>query len=156
MRRRIIKHDRATPYCRTHSTMQYEAMQSDTHTLPTIHRGAAMTHRLHAEAVTLKYDERTVATDLSVSIPDASFTVIVGPNACGKSTLLRALSRLLKPSQGRSFSTAAISRVCLQKRPPDGWGCCRKARLHRKVSLLQTGSSRPLPASVIFEAMVRS
>jgi len=81
--------------------MQYEAMQSDTHTLPTTHRGAAMTHRLHAEAVTLKYDERTVATDLSVSIPDASFTVIVGPNACGKSTLLRALSRLLKPSQGK-------------------------------------------------------
>jgi iron complex transport system ATP-binding protein len=81
--------------------MQYEAMQSDTHTLPTTHRGAAMTHRLHAEAVTLKYDERTVATDLSISIPDASLTVIVGPNACGKSTLLRALSRLLKPSQGK-------------------------------------------------------
>lgn len=60
-----------------------------------------MTHRLRAETVTLKYDERTVARDLSVSIPDASFTVIVGPNACGKSTLLRALSRLLKPSTGR-------------------------------------------------------
>lgn len=60
-----------------------------------------MTHRLRAETVTLKYDERTVARDLSVSIPDASFTVIVGPNACGKSTLLRALSRLLKPSAGK-------------------------------------------------------
>ncbi|MDR6433076.1 ABC transporter ATP-binding protein [Brucella pseudogrignonensis] len=60
-----------------------------------------MTHRLRADTVTLKYDERTVARDLSVSIPDASFTVIVGPNACGKSTLLRALSRLLKPSTGK-------------------------------------------------------
>ena len=61
----------------------------------------AMMHRLHADTVTLKYDERTVATDLSVAIPDASFTVIVGPNACGKSTLLRALSRLLKPTSGK-------------------------------------------------------
>jgi ABC-type cobalamin/Fe3+-siderophores transport system ATPase subunit len=35
-----------------------------------------------------------------VVIPDGSFTVIVGPNACGKSTLLRSLARLLKPSAG--------------------------------------------------------
>ncbi|AOF93091.1 ABC transporter family protein (plasmid) [Sinorhizobium sp. RAC02] len=57
--------------------------------------------RLHADGVTLGYDERIIATDLSVSIPDGSFTAIVGPNACGKSTLLRALSRLLVPSKGR-------------------------------------------------------
>ena len=36
-----------------------------------------------------------------MAIPDESFTVIVGPNACGKSTLLRGLSRLLKPSAGQ-------------------------------------------------------
>ena len=57
--------------------------------------------RLHVDAVTLRYDQRTISQDLSVSIPDGSFTVIVGPNACGKSTLLRALSRLLGPSEGR-------------------------------------------------------
>ncbi len=57
--------------------------------------------RLSAESVTLAYDQRVIAQDLSVEIPDNSFTVIVGPNACGKSTLLRALSRMLKPSQGR-------------------------------------------------------
>ncbi|SEO11141.1 ABC transporter ATP-binding protein [Actinacidiphila rubida] len=61
----------------------------------------ATRQRLVAESVTLAYDRRTVAEDLSVDIPDQSFTVIVGPNACGKSTLLRALSRLLKPQQGR-------------------------------------------------------
>ncbi|WP_374247447.1 ATP-binding cassette domain-containing protein [Gordonia sp. ABSL49_1] len=33
-------------------------------------------------------------------MPDGSFTVIVGPNACGKSTLLRTLSRLLAPNAG--------------------------------------------------------
>jgi iron complex transport system ATP-binding protein len=58
-------------------------------------------NRLCADNVTLAYDERVIAEQLSVEIPDNSFTVIVGPNACGKSTLLRALSRMLKPSQGR-------------------------------------------------------
>lgn len=57
--------------------------------------------RLHAEGITVGYDDRVISSDLDVSIPDGSFTVIVGPNACGKSTLLRALSRLLKPSQGQ-------------------------------------------------------
>ncbi|GGU01589.1 ABC transporter ATP-binding protein [Streptomyces violascens] len=57
--------------------------------------------RLSAESVTLGYDQRVIAKDLSVEIPDNSFTVIVGPNACGKSTLLRALSRMLKPDRGR-------------------------------------------------------
>ncbi|MFG2533481.1 ABC transporter ATP-binding protein [Streptomyces sp. NPDC048516] len=56
--------------------------------------------RLTAEQVTLAYDQRVIAENLSVAIPDHSFTVIVGPNACGKSTLLRALSRMLKPASG--------------------------------------------------------
>jgi iron complex transport system ATP-binding protein len=45
--------------------------------------------RLHAEGLTLAYDGRTVAEDLGVVIPDRSFTVIVGPNACGKTLLPR-------------------------------------------------------------------
>ncbi len=57
--------------------------------------------RLHVDTITLRYDERTISRDLSVAIPDGAFTVIVGPNACGKSTLLRALSRLLAPAAGQ-------------------------------------------------------
>ncbi|MFE9428646.1 ABC transporter ATP-binding protein [Kitasatospora sp. NPDC006697] len=56
--------------------------------------------RLRARALTLAYERRTIARDLDVDIPDASFTVIVGPNACGKSTLLRALARTLRPAAG--------------------------------------------------------
>ncbi|MQA10310.1 MAG: ATP-binding cassette domain-containing protein [Pseudonocardiaceae bacterium] len=56
---------------------------------------------LHTEKATFGYDERVVSRDLTVEIPDGGFTVIVGPNACGKSTLLRALSRLLAPRSGR-------------------------------------------------------
>lgn len=57
--------------------------------------------RLHAESLTLAYDRRVISEELTVEIPDGSFTVIVGPNACGKSTLLRALSRLLRPAAGQ-------------------------------------------------------
>ncbi|MEW2573553.1 ABC transporter ATP-binding protein [Streptomyces sp. NPDC047070] len=65
------------------------------------HPRRSTVNRLSAEDVTLAYDQRVIAERLSVEIPDNSFTVIVGPNACGKSTLLRALSRMLKPRQGR-------------------------------------------------------
>ncbi|MBE3638566.1 ABC transporter ATP-binding protein [Mangrovicoccus algicola] len=60
-----------------------------------------MTHRLSARSVTLRYDRRIISRDLSLEIPEGSFTVIVGPNACGKSTLLRALARLLPPAEGQ-------------------------------------------------------
>ena len=56
--------------------------------------------RLRAHELTLAYDRHVVARDLSVEIADGGFTAIVGPNACGKSTLLRALARMLEPRDG--------------------------------------------------------
>jgi len=56
--------------------------------------------RLRAVGITTAYDRRVISTDLTVTIPDGRVTAIVGPNACGKSTLLRALARLLRPSAG--------------------------------------------------------
>ena len=56
---------------------------------------------LAADALTIGYDKRVISTGLSVEIPRGSFTAIIGPNACGKSTLLRALARVLKPASGR-------------------------------------------------------
>lgn len=56
--------------------------------------------RLAASSATLAYDGHVVAEQLDLEIPDGQITAIVGPNACGKSTLLRALSRLLRPSSG--------------------------------------------------------
>lgn len=56
--------------------------------------------RLTAHGIRLAYEGRIVVPELDLAIPDGAFTVIVGPNACGKSTLLRALSRLLTPQRG--------------------------------------------------------
>jgi iron complex transport system ATP-binding protein len=75
--------------------------------------------QLQARDVTLAYDGLVVARALSVDIPPGGFTAIVGPNACGKSTLLRALVRMLKPSAGavlldgteiRSLPTKQVAR----------------------------------------------
>jgi iron complex transport system ATP-binding protein len=57
-------------------------------------------HHLEAAHLTLGYDRMVVAEDLSVAIPPGQVTCIVGANACGKSTLLRALARLLRPLAG--------------------------------------------------------
>lgn len=63
-------------------------------------RGGRPPSSLGAERLRLAYDEAVVIEDLSLVVPDGKITAIVGPNACGKSTLLRALARLLKPKAG--------------------------------------------------------
>src|SRR5690606_34785571 len=59
-----------------------------------------MTTRLSADRVGFAYGDRRVVDDLSLAVPDGRITVVVGANACGKSTLLRGLARLLKPASG--------------------------------------------------------
>lgn len=57
-------------------------------------------HDLGATGLSLAYDGREVIRELDLEIPDGDVTVIVGANACGKSTLLRGVARLLRPSAG--------------------------------------------------------
>ncbi|WP_106402840.1 ABC transporter ATP-binding protein [Actinocorallia populi] len=58
-------------------------------------------HSLSTEHLTLGYGDRVVVESLDLAVPAGEITVIVGANACGKSTLLRSLSRLLSPRGGR-------------------------------------------------------
>jgi len=57
-------------------------------------------HALELSDVTLAYDDRTVVHELSLALPRGGVSVVVGANACGKSTLLRAMARLLAPREG--------------------------------------------------------
>ena len=56
--------------------------------------------RLLTQTVTFGYGDRQVVREVSVEIPDGKVTVVVGPNACGKSTLLKGLARLVRPQGG--------------------------------------------------------
>ncbi len=59
------------------------------------------THALAVEELTVGYGDREVITSLDLVVPPGEITAIVGANACGKSTLLRSMSRLLAPKSGR-------------------------------------------------------
>ena len=56
---------------------------------------------LRAESVSLGYDGLRVIEGLDLTLPDGKITAVVGPNACGKSTLLRGLARLHPLDGGR-------------------------------------------------------
>lgn len=49
------------------------------------------------------FKETQVLKDLSLRIPDGSFTVLLGPSGCGKSTLLRVISGLEKADSGEVY-----------------------------------------------------
>jgi iron complex transport system ATP-binding protein len=57
-------------------------------------------HSLRGQGLTVDLGGRTVLTDVSVEIPERRLTAIIGPNASGKSTLLRTLARLVRSRSG--------------------------------------------------------
>jgi len=56
--------------------------------------------RLSAEHVVAGYGGRPVLHDVTLEIPPAKVTTIIGSNGCGKSTLVRVLSNLIHPTSG--------------------------------------------------------
>jgi iron complex transport system ATP-binding protein len=66
---------------------------------------------LQTHEASIGYGARLILRKLDFSVPEAAFTVLLGPNGCGKSTLLRALAGLIRPQHGsvmmngRSIST---------------------------------------------------
>ncbi|ACZ30479.1 ABC transporter related protein [Xylanimonas cellulosilytica DSM 15894] len=95
---------------------------------------------LTAEAVRLGYGSRTVVDGLTFAVPDGGFTVIIGPNACGKSTLLRALGRMLAPAAGQVVLDGADIRTLPTK------------QVARKIGLLP--QSPVVPESVTVADLV--
>lgn len=95
-----------------------------------------MTARLVAQGATFGYDRRPVVQGLDVTVPDGAFTAVVGPNACGKSTLLRGLARLLAPTAGA---------VLLDGRALTAW---RPKEFARQVGLLPQTAAAPDGISV--------
>ena len=59
--------------------------------------------QLSTKNLDLGYGGAPVLKDITLDIPDGQITAVVGPNACGKSTLLRCLARLIKPMRGEAL-----------------------------------------------------
>ena len=57
--------------------------------------------RLGARDLSLGYGATPIVEGLTVDVAPGAVTAIVGPNACGKSTLLRGLARLMSPAAGQ-------------------------------------------------------
>ncbi|PZE22284.1 ABC transporter ATP-binding protein [Paenibacillus xerothermodurans] len=55
---------------------------------------------MRTEALDVAYEERIIVRNLNLGIPTGKITALVGANGSGKSTILKAMARLMKPSAG--------------------------------------------------------
>ncbi|WP_088008829.1 ABC transporter ATP-binding protein [Indiicoccus explosivorum] len=70
------------------------------------------THTFQAKQVVAGYERKTVIDGVSLTVPSNKISVIIGANACGKSTLLKTLSRLNKASSGDiTLDGKALSKI---------------------------------------------
>src|ERR1700674_2706457 len=63
-------------------------------------------HVISVNRLSLRYGAGSSAvlalSDISFSVADGEFIVVVGPSGCGKSTLLKILAGLLRPTEGEA------------------------------------------------------
>ncbi|EUJ45193.1 ABC transporter ATP-binding protein [Paenilisteria rocourtiae] len=60
-------------------------------------------NNLKTEGLQISYDKRVIVDALNIEIPTGKITALVGANGSGKSTILKTMSRLMKPSKGNVF-----------------------------------------------------
>jgi iron complex transport system ATP-binding protein len=93
--------------------------------------GGAVGPAIDFDGLGAAYGDRRILDRVSTQIPPGKITTIIGPNACGKSTLLRCCTCLLKPACG-----------CSQIEGVDVRSMKRKA-LARRMAYMAQGSMPP-------------
>ena len=118
------------------------------------------------ENLTLSYGRKNIIENLSLSIPKGKITTIIGRNGCGKSTLVKTLSRIMKPKSGsviikdRNINTykqrelAYIISILPQKHHSPGDIDVRTLVSYGRVPHLKMGENlRNLAQEIIDEAL---
>ena len=90
---------------------------------------------IEVNGLTAGYGGQSILQGVSLTVPAGAVTVILGPNGCGKTTLLRVLARQVRPTGGA---------VRLEGRPLDHYG---RREFARKVAFLL--QSRPVPGITV-------
>ncbi|QDU60260.1 putative siderophore transport system ATP-binding protein YusV [Planctomycetes bacterium Pan216] len=88
-------------------------------------------NRFASEHLTVRYERKTVIEQLSVSLPVEKISAIVGANGSGKSTALKAFSRILSPYDGR----VVLNSHSIHEMP--------SKELARKLSILPQAAQAP-------------
>lgn len=57
-------------------------------------------YNIQTEKINIAYDKHLIVEGLDLEIEKGKITSIIGSNGCGKSTILKALGRILKPTLG--------------------------------------------------------
>lgn len=58
---------------------------------------------IETKSLYFKYENEWILKNINLKIPKGSFTALVGPNGCGKTTLAKQFNSLLTPSKGYVF-----------------------------------------------------
>lgn len=90
---------------------------------------------IEVNGLTAGYGGQSILQRVSLTVPAGAVTVILGPNGCGKTTLLRVLARQIRPTGGA---------VRLDGQPLDHYG---RREFARKVAFLP--QSRPVPGITV-------
>ncbi|WP_322379345.1 ABC transporter ATP-binding protein [Clostridium perfringens] len=55
---------------------------------------------IKAKDLKLCYDEKIILDNINLDIEKGKITALIGSNGCGKSTLIKAIARILAPKSG--------------------------------------------------------
>ena len=58
---------------------------------------------INIENITKKYKNNIVLKSVSLNIEQGEFVSIIGSSGCGKTTLLKMINRLIKPTSGKIY-----------------------------------------------------
>src|SRR6202167_2944397 len=68
---------------------------------------------IYLDHLTKKFGDLVAVDDVTLKVERGEFFAVLGPNAAGKTTLIRVLAGLLKPTRG----TASVAGFDIQKAP---------------------------------------